>query len=456
MKQGQIVELKTEKISSDGSCIARAPDGLVVFIPGALPGEVVRGRISVRKKEYAVASLEEIVEKAPGRCTPACPLFGHCGGCQLQHADYETQLNLKRSIVQDAFERIYRNPFPIIEPCIPSPSEWNYRNKTSLPVRKKEGSLSMGYYARRSHEVVPVHSCPVLLREMEPLPGVLHRELSHTGMPPYDERTGRGLLRHVIMRCSAGSGEILVSLVAARKLTGDERKQLETNLLPRLIHVLPGLKTVTVNYNLSKGNVILGGNTEVLLGDGLISEPIPPLRFLYDTTAFFQINTDVAGILYKEAARMALSEGAERVLELYSGVGTLSCFLAKDGASVTAVEEWAAAAALMKENARLNGLSCRLEIFAGPAEDGTPWENRRYDCIVVDPPRSGCSREVLNRLGALSAPRIVYVSCNPATLARDSGILLERGYSPVEIKCFDMFPQTVHVETAVLFERQRR
>ncbi len=453
MKQGEIVELKTEKISSDGSCIARGSDGMVIFVPGALPGETVKARVAVRKKEYAVANLEEVISPAPGRREALCPLYGRCGGCQLQHADYRLQLELKRSMVQDAFERIYRAPFPEIGPCRPSPGEWNYRNKTSLPAGQKKGRFAMGYYARRSHEIIPVQSCPVLAKKMEFLPGVFFSEISKIGLLPYDEKMGRGLLRHLILRCAGESGEILASLVAGRRLSRSERRRIEGALLPSLKSALPGLRTLTINYNFSRGNVILGSDTEVLYGDGFLEEAMPPMKFRIDTTAFFQINTEMASILYREAARMALSGDVRRILELYSGVGTLSCFLAAEGAAVTTVEEWASAAALMKENILLNGLSDRMEVFAGTAEEKMGSAVGSYDAVVVDPPRSGCGREVLDRIGTLSPSLIVYVSCNPATLARDGAILLEKGYRPAEIKCFDMFPQTVHVETAVLFKK---
>jgi 23S rRNA (uracil1939-C5)-methyltransferase len=453
MKQGDIIELETEKISSDGSCLARSPDGLVIFVPGALPGETVRAKISLRKKEYAVADLQEVLNPSNGRRAAPCPIYGRCGGCQLQHAGYGLQLELKRAMALDAFRRIYRSPFPEIGPCAPSPSEWNYRNKTSLPVGGGRNRFAMGYYARRSHDIVPVKFCPVLDKRLEFLPEVFYRELSKLNLPAWDEKTGRGLLRHLILRSAGGSGEVLASLVVGRRFSSGERKRVENAFLPSVKSSVGNLHSLTANYNFSKGNVILGSETEVLYGDGFIHELMPPLRFKYDTTAFFQINSEMASMLYREARRMALEGGARRILELYSGVGTLSCFLAEGGAFVTAVEEWAPAAALMKENAALNGLSDRLEVFSGKAEKTPAFAAGGYDAVVVDPPRSGCGMEVLDSIGELSPERIVYVSCNPATLARDGAILLEKGYRPVEIRCFDMFPQTVHVETAVLFQK---
>lgn len=453
MKQGEVAELKTGKMSSDGSCIARTPDGLVVFVTGALPGELVRARVVIRKKEYAVARLEEVITAASGRRQAPCPVFGRCGGCQLQHADYGLQLEMKRSAVQDAFERIYRQPFHITGTCRPSPDDWNYRNKTSLPVGTRAGKTESGYYARGSHDIVPVRSCPVLAKELESLPGVFHRAISRLNLPAYNEKTGEGLIRHLILRRAGGAGEVLASVVAARRFSRRERNLTEKVLLPELESEIKGLKSFTINYNFIKGNVILGSETEVLLGSGYITEFMDSMRFKYDTTAFFQVNPDMAAIMYREAAAMALSGGAGKILELYSGVGTLTCFLAREGADVTAVEEWPAAAALMKENAALNGLADKIRVLAGTAEDSLDEAGGGCGAVVVDPPRSGCSREVLDRIGAISPQRVVYVSCNPATLARDAAILLEKGYRPTEIKCFDMFPQTVHVETAVLFEK---
>lgn len=451
MKQGERVVLRTEKISSDGSCIARTSEGLVVFVPGALPGEEIRGRIIRKKREYAIAEPEEILLPHPGRSTPFCPLYERCGGCQLQHAEYSLQCSLKRDIVRDAFERIYRGTFPDIPSCEPSPREQNYRNKGSLPIGNAGGKTAAGYYARRSHDIVPVTSCPILAKEIGDLPGTVSGILSSLGFPPYDEKSGKGLFRHLILRCGTGTGNVLISLVAARRLSKAEHERAEHRLVPLLRSQCPNLRTVTLNYNFSRSNVIVGESTETLFGDGLIEEELSPFRFRFDSTAFFQVNSEQAARLYETAAQMAGAGGSGKVLELYSGIGTLTCFLARDASSVTAVEEWLPSVERMKENVEANGMSGKIKILPGPVEDNIRSLSGDFDTVVVDPPRTGCSREAIRSILDMAPRDIVYISCNPATLARDASVFRQEGYSPVEIKCFDMFPHTVHVETAVRF-----
>jgi 23S rRNA (uracil1939-C5)-methyltransferase len=451
VKQGDRVVLRTEKFSSDGSCIARTSEGLVVFVPGALPGEEIRGRIVRKKREYAIAETEEILFPHPGRSLPFCPLYERCGGCQLQHAEYTLQCRLKRDIVLDAFERIYRGPFPDISSCEPSPRERNYRNKGSLPLGGSGGKTEAGYYARRSHDIVPVASCPILSRGIGDLPGTVSGILSSLGFPPYDEKNGKGLFRHLILRCGTGTGDVLLSLVAARKLSRSEKERAEQRLVPLLRSQCPNLRTVTLNYNFSRSNVIVGETTETLFGDGLIEEELHPFRFRYDSTAFFQVNSEQAARLYETAAHMAGAGGTGKVLELYSGIGTLSCFLARDASSVTAVEEWLPSVERMRENVEVNGLSGKIRILPGPVEDNIRSLAADFDTVVVDPPRTGCSREAIRSILTIAPRDIVYISCNPATLARDGALLLEGGFFSQEIKCFDMFPHTVHVETAVRF-----
>jgi 23S rRNA (uracil1939-C5)-methyltransferase len=454
VNQGDRVVLRTEKISSDGSCIARTSEGLVVFVPGALPGEEIRVRIVRKKREYAIAEPEEILLAHSGRSLPFCPLYERCGGCQLQHAEYTLQCRLKRDIVRDAFERIYRAPFPDIVSCGPSPRDRNYRNKGSLPIGNAGGRTQAGYYARRSHDIVPVVSCPVLAKEICDVPGTVSDILSSLGFPSYDEKTGKGLFRHLILRCGSSTGNVLLSLVAARRLSKAEKERAEHRLVPLLRSHCPNLRTVTLNYNFSGNNVIVGEKTEPLFGDGLIEEELPPFRFRFDSTAFFQVNSEQAVRLYEAASRMAWAGGTEKVLELYSGIGTLTCFLAEGASSVTAVEEWMPSVERMKSNVEANGLSGKIKIIAGPVEENIRSLKGDFDTVVVDPPRTGCSREAIRSILTIAPRNIVYISCNPATLARDGALLLEGGYFPREIKCFDMFPHTVHVESVVKLERR--
>jgi 23S rRNA (uracil1939-C5)-methyltransferase len=454
MKTGESIRLQMEKISSDGSAIARTPEGLVVFVPGALPGEDLEVRLSVRKKEYAIGSPGKIYMANPGRTEPFCPYYGTCGGCQLQHADYNLQRELKWSIVNDAFARIYKNPYPEISPCSGSPLEKNYRNKTSFPVGGRSGAAIVGYYSRRSHDIVETVRCPIMAKDVEESPELFAYALRSSGLAPYNEKTGKGMIRHIILRYAFSTKDILVSIVTAKKASKEEKKLILEKILPPLKEKYENLRTLTLNYNPSRGNIIVGKNTETLSGDGKIEEDLGPFRFRYDTTAFFQVNPLQAVRLYEKAAEMAATEENDPVLELYSGIGTLTAFLSRHSSSVTAVEEWGPSVERMRENMERNRLSGKVRIAAGPVENHIRSFPKGFRTIVVDPPRTGCSREVLAGMMNLEPEKIVYVSCNPATLARDAGLLLEGGYEPVEICCFDMFPQTVHVESIALFRRK--
>jgi 23S rRNA (uracil1939-C5)-methyltransferase len=454
LKTGDSVLVRTEKTSSDGSALARTPEGLIVFIPGGLPGETIRARISVRKKEYAIAVPEEVTEPHVQRRNPFCPVFGLCGGCQLQHAAYSLQLMMKQSIVRDAFERIYKKTFPDIPPCIPAPQETGYRNKTSFPVRKVNGRAATGYFAPRSHDIVPVNTCPVAARRIDGAYSLFAGTLPALALPPYDEKNGKGVLRHAIFRQSMENQDVLVSLVIARPLSKQQRKLVAEQILPVFRDRIPGLRSLTLNLNPKQGNVIVGRDTEILYGDGLVEEILSPFRLLYDTTAFFQVNSRQALALYEYVEKAAVHTGDEHVLELFSGAGSLTVFLARSARHVTAVEEWDSAVLMMNGNLGVNGLAKKTTLLSGAVEKVVPSLERNFNVVVLDPPRTGCDASVLKLLLSSGPDRIVYVSCNPATLARDGAILSEGGYSVESLSCFDMFPQTVHVETVAVFVPQ--
>ena len=455
VRTGEQIVFRVDKISSDGSGIARGEDGMVVFIPGALPGETVLGRITVKKREYAIAEPEEILSPSPGRIAPLCPWYGKCGGCQLQHASYGLQLKLKELMVHDAFQRIYKGQYPSGFSCAPSPEEWRYRNKASFPVRTISGKPRPGFFARRSHELVPVDRCPLISSDLEAAFRSISSFLPSLGIQAYDERTGKGAIRHLILRHGLATGDVLASLVLKGSLRASSRQGIGEVLLPALKKAVPGLRTLTLNRNDAESNVIVGETSEALWGDGLVEEAMGRLRFRYDTTSFFQVNALQAFRMYEYAAGKAVCSPEDTVLELYSGIGTLTAFLAGAGSHVTAVEEWPRAVERMEENLRLNGLDDRVTILPGAAETYAPSLRGKFRSVLLDPPRTGCNEQVLRWICGLGPERIVYVSCNPATLARDGALLGKQGYFPEDMACFDMFPQTVHVETVVLFERSR-
>ncbi len=436
-----VVELSVDKMSSDGSGIARTADG-VVFVEGALPGELVDAAILQRKKDFALARVVQVKKANPRRIVPACPVFGICGGCQLQHASYDLQLEIKADVVRDALTRIGGFDLPPVG-CMPSPAQWNYRNKASFPIRKIKGKPVAGFYQAGSHRLVQLQTCPVNAAPLNRLFGTVQKELPGLALDVYDEREHGGALRHLILRAGLHTGETLVSLVINGRLNAKHMKS-----LTGLCRPLKDVTTLTLNHNSRPGNVILGDRTEAIKGEGIISERLDGWTLRYDTSSFFQINTDQATQLYRHAGELA---AGRKALELYSGVGSLTCYLSGVD-SVVAVEEWSGAVGLMERNLAENGLK-NVRAVRGRAEDVMAELPGDCDLVVMDPPRSGCGRAVLDRILEFRPERVVYVSCNPSTLARDAKILAQGGYRPKSVRAFDMFPQTVHVETVLLLER---
>jgi len=443
------VELTIEKISSDGNGIARTSEG-VIFVSGALPGEVVEAEIIQRKRDFAVGRAKQIIKPNPKRVRPACPVFGTCGGCQLQHASYELQLEIKADIVRDALTRIgglgSGGPLSNIE-CASSPQQWGYRNKAAFPVRKIKGKPTAGYYEAGSHRLALLRSCPVNAAPLNSLFTAIQNELPSLHLDVYDERENKGALRHIILRAGIHTKQTLVSLVVNGRLNSKNM-----NSIAGLCRTLKNTTTFTLNHNSRPGNVILGERTETIKGDGLISERLDDWTLRYDTSSFFQVNTNQAIALYRHVRELMRTGKSGDVLELYSGVGSLTCYLA-EAELLTAVEEWRSATSQMVKNLKDNKIG-NVMVMNGKAEEVMANLSGTYDLVVMDPPRSGCERAVLERIIKMNIRRVIYVSCNPATLARDAKILKEAGYTLKSARAFDMFPQTVHVETVVLMERK--
>jgi 23S rRNA (uracil1939-C5)-methyltransferase len=330
--------------------------------------------------------------------------------------------------------------------CVPSPRQWSYRNKASFPVRKIKGKPVAGFYEAGSHRLALLDACPVNAAPLDKLFGIVQRELPGLRLDIYDEREHKGALRHVILRAGLQTGQTLASLVVNGRLNAQNMKS-----IAGLCRPLKDVTTFTLNHNSRPGNVILGDRTETIKGDGRIAERIDDWTLRYDTSSFFQINTDQAARLYRHARELARGDN---VLELYSGVGSLTCYLADPSGtrSVTAVEEWGGAVDLMDRNLKENAIA-GVRTLKGRAEDVMTDLPGGYDAIVLDPPRTGCERAVLNKILEFRPERVLYVSCNPATLARDAKILKEGGYGLHSIRAFDMFPQTVHVETTALMTK---
>ena len=442
---GERLRLEIAGLSSDGSGIARTDRG-VVFVAGALPGELVEAELVKRRKNFALARTVSVMRPSPGRTAPRCSAFGQCGGCQLQHADYPLQLSLKAGLVRDAMTRLGGFAPELFEnlECVPSPLPWGYRNKASFPVQSLRGRIVTGFYHAGSHRLIPIKTCPVNAAPLNALYGTVLKGLPSLPFGGYDETTHEGKLRHLVMRSGFHTGQTLLSFVLNGRLAAKGIKALVA------VGASGRPSTLTLNHNSRPGNVILGTHTEPLIGSGRIAERLDEWTLEFDTTSFFQVNTGQAEQLFRYAAEQV--RGTD-VLELYSGVGSLTCFLASRacGARVTAVEEWRSAVTMAERNMRANGLEARL--LCAPAEEAVGDLRGSYGTVVLDPPRDGCDRAVLEAIHAFRASRVVYVSCNPATLARDARILAGHGYRLTSIRSFDMFPQTVHVETVAVMER---
>lgn len=443
MTHNETLELNITALSTDAAGIARTSKG-VVFVHGALPGETVKAEIVARKKDFSIADTVSIIKNSSGRAVPRCKYYGHCGGCQLQHANYETQLKLKADIVRDAMTRLGGFKPELFEKltCESSPDFWGYRNKAAFPVQNFKGKIITGFYRAGTHRLELIRQCPVNAKKLNEIYGKILDGLENPKnkfpFDGYDERENKGKLRHLIARTGINTGESLLSFVINGKLSARSVKALAS------LGNSARPDTLTINHNSKPGNVILGTYTENLLGSGIISERLGKYKLMFDTVSFFQVNTGQAEKLFAYASNLA--EGAENILELYSGVGSLTCYLAEKAKSVTSVEEWRGAVRMAVKNLSANNFE-NVNALCGRSEEIIEDLKNNYDVVVLDPPRDGCERSVLEAINKFGVKKIIYVSCNPATLARDCKILFGHGYELIKIKAFDMFPQTAHVET---------
>lgn len=407
----------------------------------------MRASVVMRKKDFTVADTLEVEEASRGRIAPKCKYYGRCGGCQLQHADYPTQLELKAGIVRDAMTRLGGFSLGRVE-CEGSPLSWGYRNKAAFPVQNIRGKVCAGFYRAGTHRLEFIRQCPVNARRLNEIYGSVLDGLEAGRLPfdGYDERNGTGKLRHIIARTGINTGESLLSFVVNGKLSAKSVKALVS------IGNRARPSTITMNHNSTPGNVILGPYTENLLGNGLISELLGKYRLAFDTASFFQVNTGTAEKLFTYAS--SLVRGARNILELYSGTGSLTCYLAGISDGVTSIEEWRGAVRMASRNLAANGFG-NVETLCGRSEDVITdlQDSGKYDAVVLDPPRDGCNRGVLEAVKSFGVRRVVYVSCNPATLARDCRILSGYGYTLESLRAFDMFPQTAHVESVAVMKK---
>ena len=451
--KGQTYTVPIHGMGSNGEGIGRV-EGFTVFVPFALPGETVQAKVDVVKKNYATATIETIEVASPHRIEPRCSVYGTCGGCQLQHVSYEEQLALKTQKVKDVIERIAGDDPNLVRPALGPANPWQYRNKMQMPVGSSNGELAMGFYARGSHDIVTYVDCHIQSEANNEMAKVCYSIMKDTGIAPYDEVRETGVVRHIIGRV-ANEGkeneEWMLIIVAATKQLPEQ-----DTWVTRLTEAFPKLKSIVLNYNSKKTNVIMGRKNTLLWGNEYINDSIEELDFRLSAHSFFQVNPRQTEVLYDEALRFAALTGEETVIDAYCGTGTISLCLARQAKEVIGIEIVEPAIIDARTNAKRNGFTNATFMVADAAEamptlykDGV-----RPDVIVFDPIRAGCKEPVLYAAAAMAPKRIVYVSCNPASMARDIAILKEKGYRLEAVQPVDMFPMTAHVEAVCLLSRK--
>ena len=469
VQTGQTVELDIAGLTTEAEGVGRV-EGYTLFVAGALPGDRVRARVTQIGKSYGRAVLLDIVRPSPDRRAAPCPLHDACGGCQLQHWSYGAQLRWKRQHVIDNLKRIGRlrvangfqgetaqpdsaadHPPVIVHPTMGMADPWRYRNKAQVPIGPGAGGLAGGFFEPGTHRIVDLNACLIQHGENEELIRAVKAAARSLGLSAYNRKTGRGLLRHVVVRHARATGQRMVVLV-----TNGRDIPHAAELVGLIRERVPGVTSICQNVNTARTPVVFGEETRVLWGEEVIYDEIGGIRFAISPRSFFQVNTEQTETLYRKAAQYAGLTGEETVIDVYCGIGTISLFLARLARKVYGVEIVPEAVEDARRNALLNGMR-NVEFTAGRAEEVLPrWQaaGLRADVLVVDPPRKGCDPAVLRAMLDMRPRRIVYVSCNPSTLARDLRVLEDGGYRAVEVQPVDMFPHTTHVECCVLLVRK--
>lgn len=448
LHRGDPLQVSIETATIDGSGVARV-DGQVVFVPGALPGERCSVRIAHVGRSAVFAQLLSVLTPSVHRVEPDCPYFPLCGGCALRHMDYEQELALKQTHVQSCLTRIGGQTISAL-PITGAAQTDGYRNKVQFPVQEQEGRPVAGFFSGKTHRVIPVRHCRIQPDCADAIRGAVLAWMEQYHIRAYDEQTHTGYIRHIYIRFGAESGQILVCIVAnCAQLP--KKKQ----LVAALLAAEPGITTIVFSPNTKKGNTVLGTEFHPLYGDGTITDTLCGLQFRLSAPAFYQVNHAQAERLYEKAVQLAGLTGNETVLDLYCGTGTITLCLARHAKKAIGVEIVPQAIEDAKFNAAQNGME-NAEFFcmdAGQAAKMLADRRTRPDVIVVDPPRKGVSADVIEAIGAMVPQRVVYVSCDPATLARDLKLLTAAGYTLQTVEAFDLFPRCAHVETVCLLSK---
>ena len=453
LQKNQLLTLRIERLSNDGSGVAHSSEGEAVFVPGTAPGDEAQVRIVKDCGRYAFGILDKLLTPSPDRIPVDCAVAGPCGGCSLRHLDYAAELRAKQESVADAFRHIGGLDVPVLD-ALPSPEVDRYRNKVQFPVgRDKDGAPCIGFYAGRTHRIVPCPDCKLQPDVLNDIGNTLCAFFAAHGIQPYDEERGKGLVRHIFLRRGAHSGQIMVCLVCTRpKLPHSDA------LVALLREKFRNIATILINVNAKKTNVILGEESVTLYGPGCIEDTLCGVPVRLGPLSFYQVNTLAAERLYGVAAEYAQLEPDDVLLDLYCGMGTIGLSMAGHCRELIGVEIIPEAIDSAKANAARMGdaVAAKSRFFcadAGEAAARLAAEGLRPDVIMLDPPRKGCDETTLSAVVQMSPRRVVYVSCNPSTAARDAAWLGQHGYRAEKVQPVDLFPRTKHVECVIALSK---
>ncbi len=443
------IELTIDALTSEGSGVGRY-NGLAVFVRGTVPQDKIIAHIIKRSKNYAIGIIDEILRPSPERIESDCPYSRKCGGCSFRHMTYDEELKYKKSRVQDALNRIGHLDIDVDE-IIGADDLSHYRNKAQYPVDISDGEMFAGFYAYKSHRIIPCADCKLQPTEFERGLEAFEKWIESENITSYNEQTGKGLLRHIYFRKGFATGEVMAcAVINANSIPNGEF------LVSLLREKVDGLTSVAVNINKEKTNVILGKETNIIWGEKYIRDNLLGKDFLISPNSFYQVNHNQCEKLYAKAKNFAGLTGNETVLDLYCGVGTIGLTMAENVKQLVGIEIIPQAIENAKENAKINHIA-NAQFICADAPKGAEILKKQGvnpDIIILDPPRKGCEKSLFDTIEQLSPKKIVYVSCDSATLARDLAILKEKGYEAKKVSAVDMFPRTPHVECVTLIEKE--
>ncbi|MBS4537392.1 23S rRNA (uracil(1939)-C(5))-methyltransferase RlmD [Clostridium sp. D2Q-11] len=447
--EGDIYEAEVIDLNHRGQGVAKI-DGFAIFIDDGIPGDKGNLKIHTVKKNYGIGEFVNISSPSEWRIDAPCHVVDECGGCQIQKIDYDKQLKIKKERVINDMKRIGGMEDIKIHDTLGMKDPFGYRNKAQFPLSPGEDFVKIGFYRRGTHDIVDTNSCIIQHSITDKIIKVVRSFMKKYNVKAYDEKKEKGIIRHILTKTSFRTGDLMIVLI-----TNGEKLPYKEELITELTSNIEGVKSIVQNINTRRNNVILGHKTINLYGEDKIVDYIDDIKFNISPLSFFQVNPIQTEVLYNKALEYADLQGDETVFDLYCGIGSISLFLAKKAKKVYGIEVVKLAIEDAKKNAKINKIT-NAEFFTGKAEEVFPKlykQGIRADVVVVDPPRKGCEQKVLDTIIEMNPKKVVYVSCNPATLARDLKYLNENGYKTLEIQPVDMFPHTVHVETVVLMSR---